>query len=155
LSNYQNLEYFTIARLLNQHQAYWSQFLSQYDCKIVYCPSTTGGKPETVTHRSADLPKVGDAPSLENQTTIIKPKNILQLSAMVTLTPASPTLVHLFTDGYNKDPLPNKILKLIQDYTKYCRDISLVEGNEYNNLLYYHTRISVPNYKPSYLYLLQ
>jgi hypothetical protein len=38
---------------------------------------------------------VGDNHSLENQT-IIKPENILQLSAMVTLTLASPVLVQLF-----------------------------------------------------------
>jgi hypothetical protein len=56
---------------------------------------------------------VGDDHSLGNQTTIIKPENILQLPAMATLTLASPALVQLFTDGYNEDPLPNIILKLI------------------------------------------
>jgi hypothetical protein len=43
----------------------------------------------------------------------MKPKNILQLSAMATLTLTSPALVQLFTDGYNEDPFPNEILKLI------------------------------------------
>jgi hypothetical protein len=57
---------------------------------------------------------------------------------MATLIPASPVLLQLFTDGYNKDPFPNKILKLIQDSTKYCREISLAEYNKYNNLLHYH-----------------
>jgi hypothetical protein len=81
--------------------------------KIVYHPSTTGGKPDTLTCRSRDLPKAGDDCSLKNQTTIIKPKNILQLSAMATNIPASPVLAQLFTDSYNEDPFPKKILKLI------------------------------------------
>jgi hypothetical protein len=87
--------------------------LSQFNFKIVYHPGTTGGKLDTLTHRSGDLPKAGDNCSLKNQITIIKPKNILQLSAMATPTPASPALAQLFTDGYNEDLFPNKIVKLI------------------------------------------
>jgi hypothetical protein len=81
LSNHKNLEYFMMTKLLNRHQAHWSQFLSQFNFKIVYRPGTAGGKPDVLTHRSGDLPKVGDNYSLENQTTIIKPENIVQLSA--------------------------------------------------------------------------
>jgi hypothetical protein len=117
LSDHKDLEYFIMTKLLNRHQAHWSQFLSQFNIKIVYCPDTTSGKLDTLTHRSGDLPKAGDNHSLENQTTIIKPENILQLSAMAMLIPASPVLVQLFTNGYNKDPFPNKILKLIRDST--------------------------------------
>jgi hypothetical protein len=113
LSNYKNLEYFTMTKLLNRCQAYWSQFLSQFNFKIVYHPSTAGGKLDALTCRSGDLPKVGDNRSLKNQTIIIKPKNILQLSAMPTPTLASPALAQLFTNGSNEDPFPNKILKLI------------------------------------------
>jgi hypothetical protein len=98
---------------------------------------------------------VGDDYSLENQITIIKPENILQLSAMATLIPASLVLAQLFTVGYNKDLFLNKILKLIRDSAKHCREISLTECNEYNNLLHYHQRIWVPNYEPLKLYLLQ
>jgi hypothetical protein len=72
-----NLEYITITRLLNQRQAQWSQFLSQFNFKIVYHPSTASGKLDALTYRSRDLPKAGDDHSLENQTIIIKPENIL------------------------------------------------------------------------------
>jgi hypothetical protein len=144
-----------ITKLLNQCQACWSQFLSQFYFTIVYCPGTTGGKPDILTCRSRDLPKVGDNYSLENQTTIIKPKNILQLAAMATPTLASPALAQSFTNGYNKDPFPNKILKLIRDSGKYCREISLSECNKHNNLLHYCQRIWVLNYEPLKLHLLQ
>jgi hypothetical protein len=118
-------------------------------------PGNAGGKLEALTHRSGDLPKVGDDRSLENQTTIIKPENILQLSATATPTPASPALAQSFTHGYNEDPFRNKILKLIRDGAKHCRKISLAEYDEHNNLLWYRQRIWVPNYKPLKLHLLQ
>jgi hypothetical protein len=123
--------------------------------KIVYHPGTASSKPDALTHRSGDLPKVGNDCSLENQTTIIKPENILQLSAVATPIQASPPLVQLFTDGYNEDPFPSKILKLIPDGAKYYREISLAECDEYNNLLHYCQRLWVPNYKPLKLHLLQ
>jgi hypothetical protein len=91
-----------MTKLLNQCQAQWSQFLFQFNFKIVYYPGTTTGKWDTLTPRSGDLPKVGDGCSLENQTTIIKPENILQCSAMAMLILASPALIQLFTDGYKK-----------------------------------------------------
>jgi hypothetical protein len=109
--------------------------------KIVYYPSTTSGKPDALICRSGDLPKAGDNCSLENQTTIIKAENILQLSAMATSILASPVLAQLFTNSYNEDPFPNKIVKLIRDGAKHCREISLAEYDEHNNLLYYHQRI--------------
>jgi hypothetical protein len=99
------------------------------------------------------LPPVNS--SLKNETTIIKPKNILQLWATATPTLASAVLAQLFTNGYNEDPFPNKIVKLIQDGAKYCREISLAEYDEHDNLLHYHQRMWVLNYEPLKLHLLQ
>jgi hypothetical protein len=81
---------------------------------------------------------VGDKYSLENQTTIMKPINILQLSAIATPILAYPVLPQLFTDGYNENLFPNEILKLIQDGAKHCRELSLAEYDKYNNLLHYY-----------------
>jgi hypothetical protein len=68
LSDYKILEYVMTTKLLNRCQAYWSQFLSQFNFKIVYHPGTAGGKPDTLTRRSRDLPKAGDdAPSKTKQ----------------------------------------------------------------------------------------
>jgi hypothetical protein len=108
-----------------------------------------------LTCRSGDLPKTGDNRSLENQITIIKPENILQLLVIAMLTPASPTFVQLFTNGYKEGPFPNKILKLLRDGIKECRETSLAECDENNNLRHYHQRILVPNYEPLKLHLLQ
>jgi hypothetical protein len=35
LSDHKSLEYFTMTKLLNQRQAHWSQFQSQFNFKIV------------------------------------------------------------------------------------------------------------------------
>jgi hypothetical protein len=113
----------------------------QFNFKIIYHLGTAGGKPDILTSRSRALPKVLDNGSLKNQIIIIKPENILYLSAMAIFTLASPALVQLFTHGYNEDPFPNKILKLIEGSTKYCCEISLTECDEQNNLLYYCHRI--------------
>jgi hypothetical protein len=77
LSDHKNLEYFMMTKLLNQHQACWSQFLSQFNFEIIYHPGTTGSKLNALTPRSGDLPKEGDDHCLVNQTTIIKPENII------------------------------------------------------------------------------
>jgi hypothetical protein len=89
LSDYKNLEYFTMTKLLNHWQAHWSQFLSQFKFKIIYHASTASSKPDSLTDRSGDLPEVEDDYSIENQMSVIKPENILQLSAIATCTPAS------------------------------------------------------------------
>ena len=60
LSDHKNLEYFTTTKLLNRRQARWSEFLSRFNFKIKYRPGKAGGKPDTLTRRSGDLPKGGD-----------------------------------------------------------------------------------------------
>jgi hypothetical protein len=101
-----------MTKLLNQCQSHWSQFLTQFNFKIVYRPGTAGGKLDALTYRSGDLPKLGDNYSLENQTTIIKPENILQLLAIATPILASPPLAQLFTNSYNEDPFPKRISEI-------------------------------------------
>jgi hypothetical protein len=139
LSDYKNLEYFTTMMLLNRRQAQWSQFLSQFNFKIVYYPGTARGKPDALTRRSGDLPKEGDNYSLENQMTIIKLENILHALAVTASNQpdTSPTLSQLFRNAYNTDPFPNKVLEMLKNSMKQCKDITLAECEEHNNLLLY------------------
>jgi hypothetical protein len=139
LSDHKNLEYFTTTKLLNRWQARWSQLLSQFNFKIVYPPGPAGGKPDALTRRSGDLPNEGDDCSLENQMTIIKPENILHALAMTASNQpdTSPTLSQLFHKAYDTDPFPNKVLEMLKNGTKQCKDITLAECEEHNNLLLY------------------
>jgi hypothetical protein len=51
----------------------------QFDFKSVYYSGSVGSKPGALTARSRDWPKEGDNYSLENQITIIKLENILEV----------------------------------------------------------------------------
>jgi hypothetical protein len=66
-------------KLLNQRQTRWSEFLSRFDFKITYRPGKAGGKPDTLTQRSGDLPKEGDERLLANQHTVLKSQNLSDL----------------------------------------------------------------------------
>jgi hypothetical protein len=155
-SDHKNLEYFTTTKLLNRWQARWSQLLSQFNFKIVYRPGPAGGKPDALTRRSGDLPNEGDDCSLENQMTIIKPENILHALAMTASNQpdTSPTLSQLFHKAYDTDPFP-KVLEMLKNGTKQCKDITLAECEEHNNLLLYRWQIWVPDYEPLKLHLMQ
>jgi hypothetical protein len=110
-------------------------------------PGLLGGKPDALTRQSRDLPKEGDDCSLENQITIIKSKNILHVFAatspdqpdiLPTLrSPDTPTLSRLFREAYDIDPFPNKVLRMFKNGMKQCKDITLAECKEHDNLLLY------------------
>jgi len=48
-SDHQNLRYFTTKRLLNQRQARWSEFLSQFNYTIEFVPGKAHGKADALT----------------------------------------------------------------------------------------------------------
>ena len=83
LSDHKNLEYFLSTKLLNHRQARWSEFLSRFDFRITYRPGKAGGKPDTLTWRSGDLPTEGDERLLANQYAVLKPQNLLDLHWVV------------------------------------------------------------------------
>ena len=49
VTNHKNLEYFSMTKLLTQHQARWSEFLSQFNLTIRFRPGKLGMKPDTLT----------------------------------------------------------------------------------------------------------
>jgi transposase InsO family protein len=185
LSDHKNLEYFTTTKLLNRRQARWSQFLSQFDFRIVYRPGKSGGKPDALTRRSGDLPKEGDnddARTTENLSIVIKPHQLVStLNAMHLLAndnaspppdqpidTASPPpdppidngllaaeLDRLFNEAYEADPLPNDVLRMLRDGVRQSRRITLAECREQAERLWYRDRLYVPDHEPLRLHLLQ
>jgi hypothetical protein len=65
------------------------------------------------------------------------------------------TLSQLFHKAYATDPFPNKVLQMLKDGTKQCKDITLPECEEHNDLLLYRRQIRVPEYEPLRLHLMQ
>ena len=113
LCDYKNLEYFIMTRILNLRQARWSEFLSRFNFKINFRPGKAGGKPNTLTRRSGDLPEEGDEQLKIQQQVIIKSENI---SLAVTTTTLS--IEQLFNEGNEIDPTINEIINTLNTGTK-------------------------------------
>jgi len=63
-SDHQNLRYFTTKRLLNQQQARWSEFLSQFNYTFEFVPGKADGKADALTRIAGQT----DEEVLENET---------------------------------------------------------------------------------------
>jgi hypothetical protein len=48
-TDYQNLRYFTISKILNQHQVHRAEKLSEFDFQIVYRAGFKNGKPDALS----------------------------------------------------------------------------------------------------------
>jgi hypothetical protein len=49
VTDYKNLEYFSMTKLLTQQQARWSEYLSTFNMDICFRPGCLGSKPDTMT----------------------------------------------------------------------------------------------------------
>src|SRR5690606_26027912 len=165
LTDHKNLEYFMTTKLLNRRQARWSEFLSRFDFKITYRPGKAGGKPDALTRRSGDLPREGDERLALQHQVVLKPKNldpaILTLAATGTgmdgIDNPGPraSLEELFDEGYAKDPLPQAVIKQLQEGQSRSKQLSLAECEVCNGRLIYRERVYVPDYPPLKLRLIQ
>ncbi|GAW22450.1 hypothetical protein ANO14919_119870 [Xylariales sp. No.14919] len=63
ITDHKNLQHFMTTKLLNQRQARWAEFLSQFNFRIVYRPGTRAVKPDALSR------KPGDAPASKTDTT--------------------------------------------------------------------------------------
>ena len=60
ITDHKNLEYFSTTKILTQRQACWSEFLSQFNLVIRFCPRKLGTKPDALTRRWDVYPKEGE-----------------------------------------------------------------------------------------------
>ena len=68
--DHKNLEYFSTTKILMCRQARWSEYLSQFNLVIRFCPGRLGTKPDALTRRWDVYPKGGD-----NGYAIVNPHN--------------------------------------------------------------------------------
>jgi len=61
VTDHKNLEYFSTSKVLSRRQAWWSEFLSQFNLVIHFCPGKLGAKPDALTRRWDVYPKEGDS----------------------------------------------------------------------------------------------
>ena len=46
VTDHKNLEYFATTKILTRRQAHWSEYLSQFNMVICFCPGKLGTKPD-------------------------------------------------------------------------------------------------------------
>lgn len=64
-------------KILNRRQARWTEFLSEFNFKIMYRPGKQGDKPDALTRRSQDLPKDDSDLRRQNQhQTVLKDHSV-------------------------------------------------------------------------------
>jgi len=59
--DHKNLKYFSTSKVLSHQQAWWSEFLSQFNLVIRFCPGKLGAKPDALTRQWDIYPKEGDS----------------------------------------------------------------------------------------------
>ena len=60
VTDYKNLEYFSTTKVLTQRQVQWSEYLSQFNLVIKFCPGHLSTKLDTLTRRWNIYPKEGN-----------------------------------------------------------------------------------------------
>ena len=61
VTDHKNLKYFSTSKVLSRQQAWWSEFLSQFNLIIRFRPGKLGAKPDTLTRQWDVYPKEGDS----------------------------------------------------------------------------------------------
>ena len=61
LTDHKNLEYFSTTKVLTRRQARWSEYLSQFNLVIRFCPGRLRTKPDSLTRRWDVYPKGGNS----------------------------------------------------------------------------------------------
>jgi len=60
VTDHKNLEYFSTTKILTRRQTRWSEYLSQFNLVIRFCPGHLGTKPDALTRRWDVYPKRRD-----------------------------------------------------------------------------------------------
>jgi len=112
-SDHQNLRCFTTKRLLNQRQARWLEFLSQFNYTIEFVPGKAHGKADALTRMAGQT----EEEALEDEThrtqVVLKFPSLGWLAYILLHFGAYP-LNELWTEAYQADPLPNQLLTMLK-----------------------------------------
>ena len=108
------------------------------------------GRPDTLDVANSlslmanDVPKAGQPDAVQLDT--VQPDAVQ---------PDPGRIATLLTEAYQVDQFPGRILGLLRDGTRQCKEISLADCKEMNGRLFYRDCIFVPDHTPLQLQLLQ
>lgn len=87
LTDHKNLEYFTTTKALNQRQVRWSEFLSEFNFRIIYRPGSKAVRPDALSRKAQDRPLLADPDDdrIKNRQRIVLPETVFDPAALADL----------------------------------------------------------------------
>jgi len=84
ITDHKNLQYFTTTKALNQRQVRWSEFLSQFDFRIVYRPGNRAIRPDALSRKKEDRPDKTDPSDdrVKNRERVVLPTDRFDSAAL-------------------------------------------------------------------------
>jgi len=146
-ADHQNLRYFTTKRLLNQRQARWSDFLSQFNYTIEFVPGKAHGKADALTRMAGQTDEEISEDGTHRTQVVLKSQSLGLLADIPLQFGASP-FNGIWTEAYQADPLPNQILTMLEQGVRHSHLISLAECTRDGNRQQYRDRLYIPNHEP-------
>jgi len=143
--DHHNLRYFIAKGLLNQRQARWWEFRSQFNHTIAFLPGKAHRKADALTRMAGQT----DEEILEDEThrtRVVLKSQSLGLLAEITLHFGASPLNELWTEAYQADPLPKQILMMLEHGVRHSHLISLAQCTKDGNRLRYRDRLYVPTH---------
>ena len=173
ITDHKNLEYFTTTKALNQRQVRWSEFLSQFNFRIVYRPGSKAARPDALSRKSEDRPTKADPDDdrIKNRERCVLPRDVFDSAAISDLLreanengdlPIAPIdmilpnmdqpIDEIIDAAYSRSPLAAMMLAALRDphirtWPKNIRKelrISKVDCRVMNGRIYYRDRLFVP-----------
>jgi hypothetical protein len=141
--DHKNLEYFGSKMLLNRRQPRWSEFLSTFECEIVYRPGKSNGNVDALTRRPADLPEGGDERLKSMEQVVLKPENLSKQLPIFATAMGEQTIQQQLEEALEKDELAMNIMKALRKRES-VREITIEECSEEDGQLCYRGKIYIP-----------
>lgn len=119
------------------------------------------GKLDALTRRSGNLPKKGDQRLRHQSQGVLKVENLdgklclLSGALLNELAGGAKPIEELFDQGYDANPFPNEVLKMLRNNEPLSKKISLAECKHKQGHLMFREQFYVPNHDPLRLELMR
>ena len=84
ITDHKNLEYFTSTKALSQRQVRWSEFVSQFNFRIIYRPGSKAVRPDALSRKPGDRPAKADVNDdrIKNRQRTLLPRELFDAEAL-------------------------------------------------------------------------
>ena len=135
ITDHKNLEYFTTTKALSQRQVRWSEFLSQFNFRIVYRPGSKAVRPDALSRKPGDRPNKHDTSDdrVKNRLRTVLPPEVFDPEVLAELSKNSPVsaaplllpgmdkpIDDLLKEAYQVSNLAQEMIQALEDPNVKC-----------------------------------